>query len=79
MLGFGIINKDDELVIERHVYMYLISSVVREMRQLGSLRRQRIILRLANALHVVVMDSWLAIRVEKMATTSNLEGSRSRL
>ena len=44
-----------------------ISSVVREMRQLGLLRRQRIILRLVDAL--VVMDSRLAIRVENMVTT----------
>ena len=38
---------------------------------LGSLRRQRIILRLADAL--IVMDSRLVIRVENMVTTSNLE------
>ena len=49
--------------------------VVRKMGQLGSLRRQRIILRLVDALHVVVMDSRLVILVENMATTtsSNLE------
>ena len=48
-----------------------ISYVVREMRQLGSLKRQRFILRLAAAL--VVMDSRLFTRVENMATMSNLE------
>ena len=45
--------------------------MVREMRQLGSLRRQRIILRLADAL--VVIDSRLVIRVENMVTTSSFE------
>ena len=43
----------------------------REKRLLGSLRRQRIILRLADAL--IVMDSRLVIRVENMVTTSSLE------
>ena len=45
----------------------------REERLLGSLRRQRIILRLADAL--IVMDSRLVIRVENMVTTSSLEVS----
>ena len=49
-----------------------ISSEAREERQLGSLRRQRIILRLADAL--VVTDSRLVLRVENVVTTSNLEG-----
>ena len=40
---------------------------------LGSLRRQRIISRLADAL--IVMDSRLVIRVENMVTTSSLEVS----
>ena len=44
----------------------------REERLLGLLRRQRIILRLADAL-VIVMDSRLVIRVENMVTTSSLE------
>ena len=39
----------------------------REERQLGSLRRQRINLRLADAL--IVTDSRLVIRVENMVTT----------
>ena len=43
----------------------------REERLLESLRRQRIILRLADAL--IVMDSRLVIRVENMVTTSSLE------
>ena len=43
----------------------------REERQLGSLRRQRIILRLVDAL--IVTDSRLVIRVENMVTTSSLE------
>ena len=43
----------------------------REERLLGSLRRQRITLRLADAL--IVMDSRLVIRVENMVTTSSLE------
>ena len=45
----------------------------REERQLGSLRRQRIVLRLADAL--IVTDSPLVIRVENMVTTSTLEVS----
>ena len=48
----------------------------REERLLGLLRRQRVILRLADAL--IVMDSRLVIRVEKMVTTSSLfRGFRS--
>ena len=43
----------------------------REEKQLGSLRRQIITLRLADAL--VVTDSRLVIRVENMVTTSILE------
>ena len=43
----------------------------REEKQLGSLRRQRIVLRLADAL--IVTDSRLVIRVENMVTTSSLE------
>ena len=43
----------------------------REERLLGWLRRQRIILKLADAL--IVMDSRLVIRVENMVTTSSLE------
>ena len=43
----------------------------REERLLGLLRRQRIILRLADAL--IVMDSRLVIRVENMVTTSSFE------
>ena len=43
----------------------------REERQLGSLRRQRIIFRLVDAL--IVTDSRLVIRVENMVTTSSLE------
>ena len=43
----------------------------REERQLGSLRRQRIILRLVGAL--IVTDSRLVIRVENMVTMSSLE------
>ena len=43
----------------------------REEKQLGSLRRQRIVLRLADAL--MVTDSRLVIRVENMVTTSSLE------
>ena len=43
----------------------------REKRLLGSLRRRRIILRLADAL--IVMDSRLVIRVGNMVTTSSLE------
>ena len=43
----------------------------REERQLGSLRRQRIILRLVDAL--IVTDSRLVIRVEIVVTTSSLE------
>ena len=43
----------------------------REERQLGSLRRQRIILRLVGAL--IVTDSRLVIRVENMVTASSLE------
>ena len=43
----------------------------REERQLGSLRRQRIILRLVDAL--IVTDSRLVIRVENVVTTSSLE------
>ena len=43
----------------------------REERLLGSLRMQRIISRLADAL--MVMDSRLVIRVENMVTTSSLE------
>ena len=43
----------------------------REERQLGSLMRQRIILRLVDAL--IVTDSRLVIRVENMVTTSSLE------
>ena len=43
----------------------------REERLLELLRRQRIILRLADAL--IVMDSRLVIRVENMVTTSSLE------
>ena len=42
-----------------------------EERLLGSLRRQKIILRLADALTVI--DSRLVIRVENMVTTSSLE------
>ena len=43
----------------------------REERQLESLRRQRITLRLADAL--IVTASRLVIRVENMVTTSSLE------
>ena len=43
----------------------------REGRLLGSLRRQSIISRLADAL--IMMDSRLVIRVENMVTTSSLE------
>ena len=43
----------------------------REERQLGSLRKQRIILRLVGAL--IVTDSRPVIRVENMVTTSSLE------
>ena len=43
----------------------------REERQPGSLRRQRIILRLVGAL--IVTDTRLVIRVENMVTTSSLE------
>ena len=43
----------------------------REERLLGSPRRQRIILRPADAL--IVTDSQLIIRVENMVTTSSLE------
>ena len=45
----------------------------REERLLGSLRRQRIILRLVDAL--IVTDSRLVIRVENMVTTNSLEVS----
>ena len=45
----------------------------REEKQLGSLRRQIITLRLADAL--IVTDSRLVIRVENMVTTSSLEVS----
>ena len=45
----------------------------REERLLGSPRRQRIILRPADAL--IVTDSQLIIRVENMITTSSLDAS----
>ena len=51
-------------------YRYILFEA-REERLLGSLRRQRIILRLVDAL--IVMDSRLVIRVENMVTTSSLE------
>ena len=51
-----------------HVHVHF---EAREERLLGSLRRQRIISRLADAL--IVMDSRLVIRVENMVTTSSLE------
>ena len=50
---------------------YLLMFEAREERLLGSLRRQRIISRLADAL--TVMDSRLVIRVENMLITSSLE------
>ena len=49
--------------------MYMFEA--REERLLGLLRRQRIILRLADALMVIA--SRLVIRVENMVTTSSLE------
>ena len=45
----------------------------REERQLGSLRRRRIILRLADAL--IATDSRLVIRVENMVTTCTCSNS----
>ena len=59
------------MYVESTVHVHLFEAREERLLSLGWLRRQIIILRLADAL--TVMDSRLVIRVENMVTTSSLE------